>query len=295
MLLLSWFSVSFAKVLPSSFISFICFLLPMLECFQNWKWVNEKMSAMEYFDRPHTEKRRSCCKKCCGNGRYAALTIQRYRIPSLLSFFSFLFHFHVSPKKHVCQTFVRFLRSDAACFAPLPLPFYVFLFRWATDMCATRCEYSRKHLDAFKNVMDVWWRDERRENIQRKINVKWRYVMLVHLDYHYADSARLISCSVWFTWDRGTVLIETMAFIRQWIGATLLLIHTWRGISKEDRKNGKRKWKSFQVMASEIHQARTISPNFLLTKLAPETCQYCGYLVKLAIRIGGMWARQFDR
>lgn len=62
----------------------------------------------------------------------------------------------------------------------------------------------------------------------------------------------------------------------------------------EDRKNdGKKseKFSSHAALANEIHQARAILAIPLqntLSKVAPEPSQYCGYLMELAIRVGGM-------
>lgn len=70
--------------------------------------------------------------------------------------------------------------------------------------------------------------------------------------------------------------------------------YTKRGISMEDRKNdGKKseKFSSHAALANEIHQARAILAIPLqntLSKVAPEPSQYCGYLMELAIRVGGM-------
>lgn len=258
MLLLSWFSVSFAKVLPSSFISFIyafccrCSNVFKIENESTRKWTRWNISI----DLTPKKRRSSYEKKYV-----AAMEDMRhspFNVTAFLRFFHsfhscFTFTFHT--RNTFAATFVRFLRSDAASSAPLSLPLYVFLFRWAADMCATRCEYTRKHLDAFKKrhgcLMERWKAREYSKENKCEVNVR---------DIVYD------ACTSWSSLCRLCALDILLCVVHggsgngaDWndgihspvdsdSGAAMHLLHIRRGISKEDRKNGKRKGKSFQVM-----------------------------------------------
>lgn len=201
MLLLSWFPVSLAEVIPFSFISFIYALL--FFCWRELMFVmfvklkmsqQEKMKnahAMKYFVRFHRNNKFSCGakerkrernerKEICSNERDEPFT---WTLPhssfhfasfssssSLAFFFSFLFHFHVSHNTF-CWTFLyTFSLQCAATYVCVlcdvceryPLPLPLDVFPFSLSS-QIALSHSHRHSDTHGKHLDAFWRRNKKE------------------------------------------------------------------------------------------------------------------------------------
>lgn len=224
------FAVSLAEVLLALhlsrlvlFVVVVVRLARRIECSENWKWAQRtkewNWTRDEIFRSTSSKTTKLLSKKERRRRRKKARILWQWKRCSI-HFNDTAFPFFLLPSFHSCFTFtffphetrlpnfLRFLLCDVLFHFHFMFFFYCSSFLDEIEL-ATQSGYTRKHLDAFfasgrrswrrrwrrKTVMDVWWRDERRENIQKKVKKKKCEVnvrdivfnALVHLDYHYAD------------------------------------------------------------------------------------------------------------
>lgn len=206
--------------------------LKMSQCTKEWNWTRD-----EIFRSTSSKTTKLLSKKERRRRRKKARILWQWKRCSI-HFNDTAFPFFLLPSSHSCFTFtffphetrlpnfLRFLLCDVLFHFHFMFFFYCSSFLDEIEL-ATQSGYTRKHLDAFfasrrwswrrrwrrKTVMDVWWRDERRENIQKKVKKKCEvnvrdivFNALVHLDYHYADCVYMLDVSC-FAWHCTGVLV----------------------------------------------------------------------------------------